>query len=208
MDLPTFGRPTIATKGLGIAQASSLRQSAAGSFSYYGTKRFDLQGTNKNARKQSKTCRDTTPEGALSGRLRERSLSFPAFLVGTELLRLGGRKNLAAIVGTAVLASSVRQTSLTALRASDYAGDGELPVGAASLISSCAGNFSLRYCHFRYTSLIEMPFRHIVYFFLSSSCCRTANLESGSLLQSQGPSLRFLPQRKQSPLQSSRHSSF
>ena len=56
MDLPTFGRPTIATKGLGIAQASSLRQSAAGSFSYYGTKRFDLQGTNKNARKQSKTC--------------------------------------------------------------------------------------------------------------------------------------------------------
>ena len=69
MDLPTFGRPTIATKGLGIAQASSLRQSAAGSFSYYGTKRFDLQGTNKNARKQSKTCRDTTPEGALSGRL-------------------------------------------------------------------------------------------------------------------------------------------
>ena len=147
MDLPTFGRPTIATKGLGIAQASSLRQSAAGSFSYYGTKRFDLQGTNKNARKQSKTCRDTTPEGALSGRLRERSLSFPAFLVGTELLRLGGRKNLAAIVGTAVLASSVRQTSFTALRASDYAGDGELPVGAASLIPSCLGNLTLRNSH-------------------------------------------------------------
>ena len=85
--------------------------------------------------------------GALSGRLRERSLSFPAFLVGTELLRLGGRKNLAAIVGTAVLASSVRQTSFTALRASDYAGDGELPVGAASLIPSCLGNLTLRNSH-------------------------------------------------------------
>ena len=113
-----------------------------------------------------------------------------------------------AVVIAASLTSSVRQAGLAALRASDDTGDRQFPVGAASLISSCAGNFSLRYCHFRYTSLIEMPFRHIVYFFLSSSCCRTANLESGSLLQSQGPSLRFLPQRKQSPLQSSRHSSF
>ena len=134
-------------------------------------------------------------------------LSF-SYSYGVKSLCRLDSDHFTAVVIAASLTSSVRQAGLAALRASDDTGDRQFPVGAASFISSCAGNFSLRYCHFRYTSLIEMPFRHIVYFFLSSSCCRTANLESGSLLQSQGPSLRFLPQRKQSPLQSSRHSSF
>ena len=52
-----------------------------------------------------------------------------------------------AIVEAAGLASSVRQAGLTALGASDDAGDREFPMRAASLISSCAGYFSLGYCH-------------------------------------------------------------
>ena len=44
--------------------------------------------------------------------------------------------------------------------------------------------------------------------YLSSNCCKTAKRESGSFLHPQGPSLRFLPQRKQTPLQSGRHRSW
>ena len=65
----------------------------------------------------------------------------------SKLLRLSGRKNLAAIVGTAILASSVGQTSLATLGASNDAGHGELPMRATSLIPSRLGNFTLRNSH-------------------------------------------------------------
>ena len=44
--------------------------------------------------------------------------------------------------------------------------------------------------------------------YLSSNCCKTAKRESDSFLQPHGPSLRFLPQRKQTPLQSGLHRSW
>jgi hypothetical protein len=64
-----------------------------------------------------------------------------------KLLFLSNRKNLASIVGTALLASSMRQASLTALGACYDAGDGELPMRATSLIPSCLGNFTLGNSH-------------------------------------------------------------
>ena len=57
------------------------------------------------------------------------------------------RNDFTAIVVAASLAGSVRQAGLAALRASYDAGDRQFPVGAASLISSRAGYFSLGYCH-------------------------------------------------------------
>ena len=57
------------------------------------------------------------------------------------------RNDFTAIVVAASLTGSVRQAGLAALRASDDAGDRQFPVGAASLISSRAGYFSLGYCH-------------------------------------------------------------
>ena len=72
---------------------------------------------------------------------------MPSSFFGSELLCLGNRKNLAAIVGTAVLAGSMGQTRFAALRASNDAGNGQLPVGAASLIPSCLGNFTLGNSH-------------------------------------------------------------
>ena len=57
------------------------------------------------------------------------------------------RNDFATVVVAASLARSVRQARLAALRASDDAGDRQFPVGAASLISSRAGYFSLGYCH-------------------------------------------------------------
>ena len=58
-----------------------------------------------------------------------------------------------------------------------------------------------------YTSLVQMP-EGTLSTYLSSNCCKTAKRESGSFLQPQGPSLRFLPQRKQIPLQSGLHRSW
>ena len=88
---------------------------------------------------------------------------------------------------------------------SDDAGDRQFPVGAASLISSRAGYFSLGYCHAVHLLGLNAS-RHIVYI-LSRSCCRAANLGSGSGLQLQGPRLRLAPQRKHRPLQSGLQSS-
>ena len=53
----------------------------------------------------------------------------------------------AAVVSTALLAHSVRQVQRTAFRAFDEAGSRQLPVGAAALVASSFGYFSLRYCH-------------------------------------------------------------
>ena len=69
-------------------------------------------------------------------------LCFSAY----ALLSLNSQ-NLAAIVGTASLAGSVGQTRLAALGASNDAGDRQLPMGVASLVSSRLGYFTLGYCH-------------------------------------------------------------
>ena len=55
--------------------------------------------------------------------------------------------DLTAIVGTALRAHSVRQMQRTALGAGHQTGSRQLPHGAASLIASLLGYFSLRYCH-------------------------------------------------------------
>ena len=51
--------------------------------------------------------------------------------------------HLTAIVVAAGLTSSVGQAELAALGASNHAGGGQLPVGAAALVASCLGNFTL-----------------------------------------------------------------
>ena len=77
------------------------------------------------------------------GRLCTTSLSFS---YRANLLSFN-RNDFTAIVIAASLAGSVRQAGLAALGASDNARDRQFPVGAASLISSRAGYFSLGYCH-------------------------------------------------------------
>ena len=66
-----------------------------------------------------------------------------------SLFRDDGLNNLdlTAIVSTALLAHSVRQVQRTAFRACNETGDSQLPSGAAPLVASCFGYFSLRYCH-------------------------------------------------------------
>ena len=63
--------------------------------------------------------------------------------------------DLTAIVVTAFRAHSVRHMQRAALGALDQRRSGQLPDGAASLVASCFGYFSLRYCHFRDTSLVS-----------------------------------------------------
>jgi hypothetical protein len=72
-----------------------------------------------------------------------------------ELLR-SDFDDLTAIVVSAGLAGSVGQTGLAAMGASDHAGNGQLPVGAASLVASCFGNLSLGNSHGD-TSSVLMP---------------------------------------------------
>ena len=62
--------------------------------------------------------------------------------------------DLTAVIGTALLAHSVRQAQSAALRASDEARSFQLPVRRTSLIASCAGYFPLGDCHVD-TYLIE-----------------------------------------------------
>ena len=63
-----------------------------------------------------------------------------------DLLRLDSN-DFTSVVCSASLACSVGQTGSAALGASDYAGDGNLPVRVASLVASCLGNFTLGYSH-------------------------------------------------------------
>ena len=53
-----------------------------------------------------------------------------------ELLR-SNFDYLTTVIVAAGLAGSVGQTGLAAVGASDHAGNGQLPVGAASLVASC-----------------------------------------------------------------------
>ena len=64
----------------------------------------------------------------------------------SKLLSLDSQ-DLAAIVGTASLASSVGHDGLTALGANRNAGSGQLPVGATALIAAGRGHFTLRDSH-------------------------------------------------------------
>ena len=82
-------------------------------------------------------------EGCPSSHLQRKSV----FLYGNDLT---------AIVVAASLASSVGQTCLAAVGASDHTGNRKLPVGAASLIASCFGYFTLGNSHGD-TSSVEMP---------------------------------------------------
>ena len=81
-------------------------------------------------------------------------LHFPA------LVSLGGQ-DLTAIVVTASLASSVGLDGLAALGADGYAGSGQLPVGAAALIATGLGHFTLRDSHGD-TSLVKLLFTAFV----------------------------------------------
>ena len=64
-------------------------------------------------------------------------------------------QDLAAIVGTASLASSVGHDGLTALGANRNAGSRQLPVGATALIAAGLGHFTLRDSHGD-TSLVKL----------------------------------------------------
>ena len=64
-------------------------------------------------------------------------------------------QDLAAIVGTASLASSVGHDGLTALGANRDAGSRQLPVGATALIAAGLGHFTLRDSHGD-TSLVKL----------------------------------------------------
>ena len=143
----------------------------------------------------------------LSEGLKRKERDFTASLSFSYRAKLlcFNRNDFTTVVVAASLARSVRQAGLAALRASDDAGDRQFPVGAASLISSRAGYFSLGYCHAVHLLGLNAS-RHIVYI-LSRSCCKAANLGSGSGLQLQGPRLRLAPQRKHRPLQSGLQSS-
>ena len=82
-------------------------------------------------------------------KVKEGRILFPPKASNCLLLRRHGLDNfdLTAIVAAALLAHSVRQVQSTALGACNETGDSQLPGGAASLIASCFGYFSLRYCH-------------------------------------------------------------
>ena len=79
--------------------------------------------------------------------------------------------DLTAIVSTALLAHSVRQVQRTAFRACNETGDSQLPSGAAPLVASCFGYFSLRYCHCDTSLIFQRPGRSspsLVCFFICS----------------------------------------
>ena len=79
----------------------------------------------------------------------KREATLPSCKDTNLLIRSHGLDDLdlTAIVGTALRAHSVRQMQRTALGACHQTGSRQLPHGAASLIASLLGYFSLRYCH-------------------------------------------------------------
>ena len=90
---------------------------------------------------------DTKPWIFQQKKRKEEGVSLPHLSILCELLCLSNSKDFAAIIGTALLASSVGQARLTTLGASNNTGHGELPMRATSLIPSCLGNFTLRNSH-------------------------------------------------------------
>ena len=92
-------------------------------------------------------------------KVKEGRILFPPKASNCLLLRRHGLDNfdLTAIVAAALLAHSVRQVQSTALGACNETGDSQLPGGAASLIASCFGYFSLRYCHCDTSLIFQRP---------------------------------------------------
>ena len=82
---------------------------------------------------------------------RKPSSAFPRALLSLN------SQNLATVVGTASLASSVGHYGLTALGANRNAGSGQLPVGATALIAAGLGHFTLRNSHGD-TALVKLLF--------------------------------------------------
>jgi hypothetical protein len=82
------------------------------------------------------------PENKIEKRREPSSLLAFIYLLGVSRSH-----DLKSAVGTAILASPVGKNGLAALGALGNVGKVELPVGAAPLISSLTGNFTLGYCH-------------------------------------------------------------
>ena len=80
------------------------------------------------------------------GKRKKRKAAAFLLLFRYALLCLNSQ-DLAAIVGTASLASSVGHDGLTALGANSHAGSSQLPVGATALIAAGLGHFTLRNSH-------------------------------------------------------------
>ena len=85
---------------------------------------------------------------------KEEGRSLPLAFPLCALLSLNSQ-DLAAIVGTASLASSVGHYGFTALGANCNAGSRQLPVGATALIAAGLGHFTLRDSHGD-TSLVKL----------------------------------------------------
>ena len=78
----------------------------------------------------------------------KKSAVFTAlFFLCSGLLSLSDLAELTTIVGQARLAHPVGQTKRAALGAGNDAGNIQLPHGAATLVSTLLGNFTLRDCH-------------------------------------------------------------
>ena len=125
-------------------------------------------------------------------RQKEGRILFPPKASNCLLLRRHGLDNfdLTAIVAAALLAHSVRQVQSTALGACNETGDSQLPGGAASLIASCFGYFSLRYCHCDTSLIYKGQAALFILYLFSKSFARTARRGSTSFLQEQGPRFR------------------
>ena len=109
--------------------------------------------------------------------------------------------NFSAVVVTAVTANPVRCLILSALRAFHKGRSVKLPNVGTSLILSCTGHFSLGYRHRQHLLIVK----YCIDIWNQFSSCRRAS-RRGSVCcfsQAHSPSLRFLPQVGQSPLQSS-----
>ena len=129
---------------------SFLRKSSANSFAPLGRCGHRPLRNTWRIHRQTRALFPPTPNvssrkllNKKRGRLCTTSLSFS---YRANLLSFN-RNDFTTIVIAASLADSVRQAGLAALRASNNARDRQFPVGAASLISSRAGYFSLGYCH-------------------------------------------------------------
>ena len=119
-------------------------------------------------------------------KVKEGRILFPPKASNCLLLRRHGLDNfdLTAIVAAALLAHSVRQVQSTALGACNETGDSQLPGGAASLIASCFGYFSLRYCHCDTSLIYKGQAALFILYLFSKSFARTARRGSTSFLVS------------------------
>ena len=121
-------------------------------------------------------CADPVPL-RFHAKVKEGRILFPPKASNCLLLRRHGLDNfdLTAIVAAALLAHSVRQVQSTALGACNETGDSQLPGGAASLIASCFGYFSLRYCHCDTSLIYKGQAALFILYLFSKSFARTVS---------------------------------